>query len=61
MTELVPARLPPGARSQPRGIIVVCDRLEAAISQAVEGARTVIHVEPENKAKRHNAHDAVRI
>jgi cation diffusion facilitator family transporter len=39
----------------------ICDRLEAAISQSVEGARTVIHVEPENKAKRHNAHDAVRI
>ena len=39
----------------------ICDRLEAAIGEAVEGARTVIHVEPEDKAKRHHADDAVRI
>jgi cation diffusion facilitator family transporter len=38
----------------------ICDRLEVAISEAVEGARTVIHVEPEYKAKRHNAVNAVR-
>jgi cation diffusion facilitator family transporter len=39
----------------------ICDRLEAAIADAVEGARTVIHVEPQHKAKRHKADDAVRI
>jgi cation diffusion facilitator family transporter len=38
----------------------ICDRLEAAISKAVDGARTVIHVEPENKAKTHNVDNAVR-
>jgi cation diffusion facilitator family transporter len=40
---------------------VICDRLEAAISEAVDGARTVIHVEPEYKAKRHHADDGVRL
>lgn len=39
----------------------ICDRLEGAIGEAVEGARTVIHVEPEHKAKLHQAHDAVRL
>lgn len=29
----------------------ICDRLEAAIREEVEGARITIHVEPENKAK----------
>ncbi|MCA0407032.1 MAG: cation diffusion facilitator family transporter [Proteobacteria bacterium] len=29
----------------------ICDRLEAAIRNEVEGARITIHVEPENKAK----------
>ena len=40
---------------------IICDRLEAAISEAVDGARTVIHVEPEYKAKRHHADDGVRL
>lgn len=38
---------------------VICDRLEAAIGQAVDGARTVIHVEPEHKAKQHQAKGAI--
>jgi cation diffusion facilitator family transporter len=29
----------------------ICDRLEAAIGAEIEGARVVIHVEPEHKAK----------
>lgn len=29
----------------------ICDRIEAAISKEVPGARTTIHVEPEHKAK----------
>lgn len=39
----------------------ICDRLEAAIAMSVEGARTVIHVEPEHKAKEHHADDAVQL
>jgi cation diffusion facilitator family transporter len=31
----------------------ICDRIEAALTQAVEGATTTIHVEPEGKAKHH--------
>lgn len=30
---------------------VICDRLEAAIESAIQGAEVVIHVEPEEKAK----------
>jgi len=30
----------------------ICDRLEAALAQAVPGAEVLIHVEPENEAKR---------
>ena len=37
----------------------ICDRLEAGVEQAVEGTRTVIHVEPEHKAKRHRTGDAI--
>lgn len=37
----------------------ICDRLERAIAEAVEGATTVIHVEPEHKAKRHAAKGAI--
>lgn len=33
----------------------ICDRLEAAIAAKVEGARVVIHVEPEHKAKHRGA------
>lgn len=40
---------------------VICDRLEAAIARSVEGARTVIHVEPEHKAKRHGTIGAIRL
>jgi cation diffusion facilitator family transporter len=29
----------------------ICDRLEAALREAIEGARVTIHVEPEEKAK----------
>jgi divalent metal cation (Fe/Co/Zn/Cd) transporter len=29
----------------------ICDRIEAAISEGVPGARITIHVEPEHKAK----------
>jgi cation diffusion facilitator family transporter len=29
----------------------ICDRIEAALGEAVEGATTTIHVEPEGKAK----------
>ncbi len=29
----------------------ICDRIEAALREAVDGARITIHVEPENKAK----------
>lgn len=29
----------------------ICDRIEQALTRAVEGARVTIHVEPENKAK----------
>lgn len=39
----------------------ICDRLEAAIAEAVEGARTVIHVEPEDKAKTHDTENAIRL
>lgn len=31
----------------------ICDRIEAALRQEVEGASITIHVEPENKAKHH--------
>ena len=31
----------------------ICDRIEAALREAVEGIRVTIHVEPEQKAK-HN-------
>lgn len=31
----------------------ICDRIEAALKKAIEGARVTIHVEPEHKAK-HN-------
>lgn len=31
----------------------ICDRIEAALKDAVEGAATTIHVEPESKAKHH--------
>jgi cation diffusion facilitator family transporter len=31
---------------------VICDRLEAALAEAVPGAEVLIHVEPENEAKR---------
>ena len=31
----------------------ICDRIEAAIGRAVEGVALVIHVEPEDKSKRH--------
>ncbi len=31
----------------------ICDRIEAAIGRAVEGSHSVIHVEPEDKSKRH--------
>jgi cation diffusion facilitator family transporter len=30
----------------------ICDRLEAALAEAVPGAQVLIHVEPENEAKR---------
>ena len=30
----------------------ICDRIEAALKEAVEGAHVTIHVEPEQKAKR---------
>ena len=30
----------------------ICDRLEAALIEAVEGAEVLIHVEPEEEAKR---------
>jgi cation diffusion facilitator family transporter len=33
----------------------ICDRLEAAIGAAIEGAQVVIHVEPEHKAKHKGA------
>jgi cation diffusion facilitator family transporter len=33
----------------------ICDRLEAAIGAEIEGARVVIHVEPEHKAKHRGA------
>jgi cation diffusion facilitator family transporter len=33
----------------------ICDRLEAAIEDAIEGAQVVIHVEPEHKAKHKGA------
>lgn len=39
----------------------ICDRLEKAIAIAVEGARTVIHVEPEHKAKIRRADGAIRL
>ena len=29
----------------------ICDRLEAALSEAIDGAEVLIHVEPEHKAK----------
>lgn len=31
----------------------ICDRIEAALKEAIEGALITIHVEPEHKAK-HN-------
>ena len=31
----------------------ICDRIEAALKDDVEGAVVTIHVEPENKAKLH--------
>ena len=31
----------------------ICDRIEAALRDDVEGAVVTIHVEPENKAKLH--------
>mgnify|MGYP000041118891 CR=1 FL=1 len=40
---------------------VICDRLEAAIAEAVAGARTVIHVEPDHKAKPHRTDGAVSL
>jgi divalent metal cation (Fe/Co/Zn/Cd) transporter len=30
----------------------ICDRLEAALTEAVPGAQVLIHVEPEAEAKR---------
>jgi cation diffusion facilitator family transporter len=33
----------------------ICDRLEAALAEAVPGAEVLIHVEPENEAKRRPA------
>lgn len=42
----------PGAMSV-QDAHAICDRIEAAIGRAVEGSRAVIHVEPEEKAKRH--------
>lgn len=29
----------------------ICDRIEAALKEDVDGARIIIHVEPEEKAK----------
>jgi divalent metal cation (Fe/Co/Zn/Cd) transporter len=29
----------------------ICDRLEAALTEAVQGAEVLIHVEPEGEAK----------
>ncbi|MFT3799965.1 MAG: cation diffusion facilitator family transporter [Burkholderiaceae bacterium] len=33
----------------------ICDRIEAALREAIDGARVTIHVEPPDKAKRHRA------
>ncbi|MFT4100386.1 MAG: cation diffusion facilitator family transporter [Burkholderiaceae bacterium] len=33
----------------------ICDRIEAALREAIDGVRVTIHVEPPDKAKRHRA------
>jgi divalent metal cation (Fe/Co/Zn/Cd) transporter len=33
----------------------ICDRIEQAIRADIDGARILIHVEPEEKAKSHGA------
>jgi divalent metal cation (Fe/Co/Zn/Cd) transporter len=33
----------------------ICDRIEAALREAVEGIRVTIHVEPEHQAKHDGA------
>src|SRR4029078_742951 len=38
----------------------ICDRIEAALKDDVEGAVVTIHVEPENKAKLHGGVPVVR-
>lgn len=38
---------------------LICDNIEAGVAKAVEGARSVIHVEPEHKAKRHKVGGAI--
>jgi len=38
---------------------MICDKIETGIERAVEGARSVIHVEPEHKAKRHRLGGAI--
>jgi cation diffusion facilitator family transporter len=40
---------------------VICDRIEKAVEEAVDGARSVIHVEPEHKAKRHRSGGAISL
>jgi cation diffusion facilitator family transporter len=42
---VVPTRMGVGSAHE------ICDRIEAALGEAVEGATTTIHVEPEGKAK----------
>lgn len=46
---VVPARMTVGASHD------ICDRIEAALRQEVEGSRVTIHVEPEHKAKHDGA------
>ena len=40
---------------------VICDTIERGVQQAVDGARSVIHVAPEHKAKLHRVGGVIRL
>jgi divalent metal cation (Fe/Co/Zn/Cd) transporter len=39
----------------------ICDRLEAALTEAVSGAEVLIHVEPEQEAKENGCKDVLAV